>query len=53
MNKKNLMLKNAKKLGRDEQKSIVGSGIIRERYCCEWDENGNCYIWTCGNCVCP
>ncbi|MGK6342085.1 hypothetical protein ACMGDK_07595 [Chryseobacterium sp. DT-3] len=53
MNKKNSVLKNAQKLGRNEQKLITGGGITRPRYCCEWDENGNCTIWTCGNCVCP
>ncbi|PIF43275.1 hypothetical protein CLU96_0179 [Chryseobacterium sp. 52] len=54
MNKKNPVLKNAQKLGRNEQKLITGGAIPnRPRYCCEWDENGKCTIWTCGNCVCP
>ncbi|WP_164465422.1 hypothetical protein [Chryseobacterium bernardetii] len=52
MNKSNPVLKNAQKLGREQQKSVTG-GIIRERYCCEWNEDGSCRIWTCGNCVCP
>ncbi|MFP3596153.1 hypothetical protein [Chryseobacterium sp. SIMBA_029] len=54
MNKKNQVLKHAQKLGRDQQKSIVGGiGTTKPRYCCEWDDAGNCTIWTCGNCYCP
>lgn len=54
MNKNIQVLKNAQKLGREQQKSIKG-GIdsTRPRYCCEWDDNGKCTVWTCGNCVCP
>lgn len=54
MSKKNQVLKHAQKLGRDQQKSIVGGiGPTKPRYCCEWDNAGNCTIWTCGNCYCP
>ncbi|WP_164465161.1 hypothetical protein [Chryseobacterium lactis] len=55
MNNNKSVLKNAQKLGRDQQKSITG-GIKSSRpedYCCEWNEDGSCRIWTCGNCVCP
>jgi hypothetical protein len=54
MNKKNQVLKHAQKLGRDQQKSIVGGiGPTKPKYCCEWDNAGNCTVWTCGNCYCP
>ncbi|MBE4950002.1 MULTISPECIES: hypothetical protein [Chryseobacterium] len=54
MNKNIKVLKHAQKLGREQQKSVTGGiGPTRPRYCCEWDTDGNCIIWTCGNCVCP
>ncbi|MBF6646230.1 hypothetical protein H3Z85_09970 [Chryseobacterium indologenes] len=54
MNKNNPTLKNAQKLRREQQKSITGGSINRPPdYCCEWNEDGSCRIWTCGNCVCP
>ncbi|CAI8825825.1 RSAM-modified peptide [Chryseobacterium sp. IT-36CA2] len=53
MNKNIKVLKHAQKLGRDQQKSVIGGIAIRPRYCCEWDADGKCIIWTCGNCVCP
>lgn len=54
MYKKNPVLKNAQKLGRDQQKSIVGGALPpKPKYCCEWDELGNCIVWTCNNCYCP
>ncbi|MEI7487922.1 MAG: hypothetical protein WCJ72_11030 [Chryseobacterium sp.] len=54
MNKKNPVLKHAQKLGRDQQKSIVGGiAIGGARRCCEWDDSGKCYIWTCDRCQCP
>ncbi|MGE8553618.1 hypothetical protein H5J24_20000 [Chryseobacterium capnotolerans] len=53
MNKKNPVLKNAQKLGREQQKSVIGGIITRPKYCCEWNDDGSCRIWTCGNCVCP
>lgn len=53
MNKKNLVLKNAQKLGREQQKSLMG-GATPARRCCEWDEvTGKCFIWTCDRCMCP
>ncbi|WP_165569118.1 hypothetical protein [Chryseobacterium piperi] len=54
MKKTNSVLKHAQKLGRDQQKSIIGgAGPTKPRYCCEWNDDGSCRIWTCGNCVCP
>lgn len=54
MKTKNPVLKKAQKLGRNQQKSIVGGvGPINPRYCCEYDELENCIIWTCNNCYCP
>ncbi|MBV8324838.1 hypothetical protein [Chryseobacterium sp.] len=53
MSKNNPVLKNAQKLGRDQQKSITGGTTRRDSYCCEWNDDGSCRIWTCGNCVCP
>lgn len=52
MNKKNPVLKNAQKLGREQQKSVMG-GALPGRRCCEWDDNGKCFIWTCDRCYCP
>ncbi|WP_165826535.1 hypothetical protein [Chryseobacterium oncorhynchi] len=53
MNKNNPVLKNAQKLGREQQKSVMG-GAIPGRRCCEWDEvTGKCFIWTCDRCMCP
>lgn len=54
MNKKNPVLKNAQKLGREQQKSITGGGIPTGKRCCEWDfETGACTLWTCDRCQCP
>lgn len=53
MNKNNPVLKNAHKLGRQEQKSIKGGVGNTNRRCCEWDDAGNCFIWTCDRCHCP
>ncbi|GAB0156078.1 hypothetical protein CHRYSEOSP005_13420 [Chryseobacterium sp. Alg-005] len=54
MNKKNPVLKNAQKLGREQQKSISGGVIPTNRRCCEWDfETGACTLWTCDRCQCP
>ncbi|UKB79183.1 MULTISPECIES: hypothetical protein [Chryseobacterium] len=54
MNKNNPVLKNAQKLGRDQQKSVMGGApISTARRCCEWDDTGKCYIWTCDRCQCP
>jgi hypothetical protein len=53
MNKKNSVLKNAHKLSRENQKTIVGGINNAGRRCCEWDDSGKCYIWTCDRCQCP
>lgn len=53
MNRKNPVLKNAHKLSRENQKSIAGGANPAGRRCCEWDESGKCYIWTCDRCQCP
>ncbi|WP_156172871.1 hypothetical protein [Chryseobacterium lactis] len=55
MNKKNPVLKNAQKLGREQQKTVMGGAISPgNRRCCEWDDvTGKCYIWTCDRCQCP
>ncbi|MEN4761458.1 MULTISPECIES: hypothetical protein [unclassified Chryseobacterium] len=53
MNKKNPVLKNAQKLGREEQKTIQGGIGVVNRRCCEWDDSGKCFIWTCDRCQCP
>ncbi|MDN3695064.1 hypothetical protein QWZ06_23915 [Chryseobacterium tructae] len=53
MNKNIQVLKKAQKLGRDQQKSVIG-GAIAGRRCCEWDDvTGKCFIWTCDRCMCP
>lgn len=53
MKSKNHVLKNAHKLGRDQQKAIIG-GASAARRCCEWDfETGACTLWTCDRCQCP
>ncbi|MDH6252059.1 hypothetical protein M2347_001786 [Chryseobacterium sp. H1D6B] len=54
MDKKNPVLKNAQKLGREQQKSILGGAVAAPKRCCEWDyETGVCTLWTCNNCYCP
>ncbi|MCS3530965.1 hypothetical protein [Chryseobacterium sp. JUb7] len=53
MNKKNPVLKHAQKLGREEQKTIKGGIGTVNRRCCEWDDSGKCFIWTCDRCQCP
>jgi hypothetical protein len=54
MNKKNPVLKNAQKLGREQQKSVVGGiGISPGKRCCEWDPSGKCTLYTCDRCQCP
>ncbi len=54
MNKKNPVLKNAQKLGREQQKLVVGGiGISTGKRCCEWDPSGKCTLYTCDRCQCP
>lgn len=55
MNKRNYVLKNAQKLGRDQQKTIiVGEFMPGTKKCCEWDDaTGTCFLWICGRCNCP
>ncbi|WP_347217075.1 hypothetical protein [Chryseobacterium sp.] len=54
MNKKNPVLKNARKLERDQQKSIIGGEFTGPRKCCEWDDvTGACFLWVCNRCGCP
>lgn len=50
---KNSILKiaNVQVLGKEEQKSITGSGIIR--YCCEFGPKGNCIVWGTTQTGCP
>ncbi len=53
MKTKNAVLKNVQKLGRDQQKNIIG-GASAARRCCEWnDTTGACTIWVCDRCQCP
>ncbi|UZT96803.1 hypothetical protein ODZ84_16470 [Chryseobacterium fluminis] len=53
MNTKKTVLKNAQKLGREEQKAITGGAAAAKR-CCEWDfETGACTLYTCDRCQCP
>ena len=52
MKTKNSVLKNAQKLGRDQQKTIIGGGSAARR-CCEWNEAGACTLWACDRCQCP
>ncbi|PKF75512.1 hypothetical protein [Chryseobacterium sp. PMSZPI] len=51
MNTKKAVLKNAQKLGRDQQKAIKGGGNS-SRYCCEW-VNGHCTQWEDNEESCP
>jgi len=46
-----LLMKNAKLLNRDAQKSIMGSaaGLV----CCERDDNGKCTLWIGPGQHCP
>ncbi|WP_165828317.1 hypothetical protein [Chryseobacterium phosphatilyticum] len=55
MNKKISVLKNAQKLGRNQQKSITGGGFMPgNKKCCEWDDSTNsCFLWVCNTCHCP
>ncbi len=50
--KKNVLLK-AQKLGREQQKNIIGGATTAKR-CCEYDDvTGKCTLWTCDRCQCP
>ncbi|MDQ1098637.1 MULTISPECIES: hypothetical protein [Chryseobacterium] len=55
MNRKNQVLKNAQKLDRTHQKSILGGvAAAPGRRCCEYDDaTGQCTVWTCTKCYCP
>lgn len=46
-----LTMKNAKSLSRDAQKSINGGAA--GRYCCEYNDKGQCILWITGNQSCP
>ncbi|WES96941.1 hypothetical protein P2W68_19085 [Chryseobacterium arthrosphaerae] len=55
MSKKNPVLKNAQKLGREQQKSVIGGEFMPgNKICCEWDDTtGKCFLWICSRCQCP
>ncbi|WP_294276315.1 hypothetical protein [uncultured Chryseobacterium sp.] len=54
MNRKKEVLKNAQKLDRTHQKSILGGVTAPGRRCCEYDDTtGQCTVWTCTKCYCP
>lgn len=53
MNAKKTMLLKAQKLGREQQKNIIGGATTAKR-CCEYDDvTGKCTLWTCDRCQCP
>ncbi|WP_165762956.1 hypothetical protein [Chryseobacterium mucoviscidosis] len=53
MNTKKSVLLKAQKLGREQQKNIIG-GATTARRCCEYDDvTGKCTLWTCDRCQCP
>lgn len=53
MNAKKTVLLKAQKLGREQQKNIIG-GATTARRCCEYDDvTGKCTLWTCDRCQCP
>ncbi|WP_167026750.1 hypothetical protein [Chryseobacterium sp. Tr-659] len=55
MNKKTSVLKNAQKLSREQQKTVVGGEFMPgTKRCCEWDHvTGECFLWICSRCQCP
>jgi len=47
-----LLMKNARLLSRDAQKTING-GLAARLVCCERDENGKCTLWIGAGQNCP
>lgn len=47
-----LLMKNAKLLSRDAQKTING-GLAARLVCCERDDNGKCTLWIGPGQNCP